>query len=193
MRDPNGLSLALVASPKAAALPGWSNGDVPSQHAIRGFNGISLWVEDPAPTGEILTQVFGFARERGEGDTQRFTSDRAALGTIVDLKTASGSSRGRLGPGTLHHVAFRAASDADQAEMTERARRLGLTPTEQKDRQYFRSVYFREPNGVLFEIATDDPGFTRDEPKETLGTALKLPPWYENRRSEIEKALPPLT
>jgi len=192
LRDPNGLSLALAGTKAAAALPGWSNGDVPAEHAIRGFHGITLWVEDPAPTAALMADVFGFAPAGREGKRHRFTSSGGPLGTVVDLHETAGVASGQFGLGTLHHVAFRAANDADQREMASRVRQLGLQPTDQIDRQYFRSVYFREPGGVLFEIATDDPGFTRDEPKESLGTALKLPPWYEERRAAIEKALPPL-
>jgi glyoxalase family protein len=97
-----------------------------------------------------------------------------------------------VGVGSVHHVAFRAADDAAEMAMAARARAQGLRPTEPIDRLYFRSVYFREPGGVLFEIATDGPGFTVDEPKESLGTLLRLPPWYEARRAEIAAALPPL-
>jgi glyoxalase family protein len=192
LRDPDGLRLALVAADEVATLPGWWNGDVPAEHAIRGFHGIALWVADPAPTAAVLTDVLGFAPAASEGPCRRFLGSGGPLGRSVDLRSAPDAAPGRLGPGTLHHLAFRATGDADQRAMAGQAREAGLTPTDQKDRQYFRSVYFREPGGVLFEIATDDPGFTRDEPRETLGTALKLPPWYEDRRAEIEQALPPL-
>ena len=110
----------------------------------------------------------------------------------MDVRTADGFLAGRQGTGSVHHVAFRAADDAAQAEMAAALTAQGLRPTDQIDRCYFRSVYFREPGGVLFEIATDDPGFTVDEPKATLGGAIKLPPWYEGRRAEIVAALPPL-
>jgi glyoxalase family protein len=193
LRDPNGLSLALVGAQVASALPGWSNGEIPAEHAIRGFHGVTLWVADPAPTAALIADVLGFARAASEGDRHRLVGGTGPLGTIVDLRAVPGIKLGQFGPGTLHHVAFRAANDADQRAMADRLRQLGFTPTDQKQRQYFRSVYFREPGGVIFEIATDDPGFTLDEPRETLGTALKLPPWYESRRAEIEKALPPLT
>jgi glyoxalase family protein len=111
---------------------------------------------------------------------------------VVDVRTAEGFLAGRQGTGSVHHVAFRAATDAAQAEMVATLKAQGLHPTGQIDRCYFRSVYFREPGGVLFEIATEDPGFTVDEPKETLGAAIKLPPWLESRRAEIVAALPPL-
>jgi glyoxalase family protein len=112
---------------------------------------------------------------------------------VVDIRTAAGFLPGRMGRGSVHHVAFRAADDAAQAAMAARLReRHGLAATEQKDRNYFRSIYFREPGGVLFEIATDEPGFAVDEPATALGEALKLPAFLEPRRSEIERVLPPL-
>ena len=108
------------------------------------------------------------------------------------MRPAEGFLAGRQGAGSVHHVAFRAADDAAQAQMAATLAAEGLHPTDQRDRCYFRSVYFKEPGGVLFEIATDKPGFTLDEPKETLGSAIKLPPWYESRRAEIVAVLPPL-
>ncbi len=191
LRDPNGLRLELVGSPAAAAQAGWTNGEVPAEHAIRGFHGITLWLEDPAPTAKVLTDVLGFAAKGSEESRQRFLAE-TPLGAIVDLRNVPRAFAGALGPGTLHHVAFRAAGDVEQMAMAEAAKRLGLRPTEQIQRLYFRSVYFREPGGVLLEIATDDPGFTLDEPRETLGTTLKLPPWHEAKRAEIERKLPPL-
>jgi glyoxalase family protein len=190
LRDPHGLRLELVGSRAVAAEVGWASG-VPAEHAIRGFFGITLWLENPAATAKVLTEVLGFEPKASEESRQRFTA-AGPLGAHVDLRTVPRAFAGSLGPGTLHHVAFRAAGDAEQAAMADEARRIGLRPTDQIDRRYFRSVYFREPGGVLFEIATDDPGFTLDEPKANLGTALKLPPWQEARRAEIQQALPPL-
>jgi glyoxalase family protein len=190
LRDPYGLRLELIGS-RAAAGSGWAGGEIPAEHAIRGFFGITLWLENPEPTAKILTEVLGFTAKSSEASRQRFAAE-GPFGANVDLRTVPDAFKGALGPGTLHHVAFRAAADADQAAMADAARRLGLRPTDQIDRNYFRSVYFREPGGVLFEVATDDPGFTLDEPRESLGTALKLPPWLEQKRAEIEKALPPL-
>jgi glyoxalase family protein len=192
LKDPDGLRLELIGSAEAARKPGWSNGEVPADHAIRGFFGVTLWVEDPAPTARILTEVFGFAATGSQDTRHRFAADGAELGTVVDLRATPGFLPGALGRGTLHHVAFRAATDADQRAMAGEATGLGLRPTGQIDRVYFRSVYFREPGGVLFEIATDDPGFTVDESKEALGRSIRLPPWYEARRPAIEAALPPL-
>jgi glyoxalase family protein len=115
------------------------------------------------------------------------------MGSTVDIRSAGGFLPGRMGGGSVHHVAFRAKDDADEAEMVRKlAENHGLQTTEQKDRNYFRSVYFREPGGILFEIATDEPGFAVDEPQDSLGAALKLPAFLEPRRSEIESHLPEL-
>jgi glyoxalase family protein len=191
--DPDGMSLALVGATDAEQEHAWSNGDIPTEHAIRGFQGVTLLIEDAGRTGAILSDVFGFERVGQEGSIIRFRAPQAREGAIVDIYEAKGFLPGRLGRGSVHHVAFRAADDAEQAEMV---RKLTLNhamrPTEQKDRNYFRSVYFREPGGILFEIATDIPGFAVDEPVATLGEALKLPAFLETRRKEIEGVLPAL-
>lgn len=189
--DPDGMSLALVAVPDAENEPGWSAGDIPIEHAIRGFHGVTLLVEDAQRTAAILTDILGFEERGREGSLLRLGSPDKAIGGIVDIHEAKGFLPARQGRGSVHHVAFRATDDAEQAAM---ARRLveahGIRPTEQRDRKYFRSIYFREPGGILFEIATDSPGFAVDEPADMLGEALKLPSFLEPRRSEIEKALP---
>jgi glyoxalase family protein len=192
-RDPDGLRLALVAVPGIETEPAWSEGAVPAEYAIRGFHGVSLLVREAAPTVSILTDVFGFAEVAREGTTIRFKVSGADMGGTVDLRVAGDFLPGRQGGGSVHHVAFRAAGDAAQAAMVEKlAQNHGIRTTEQKDRTYFRSVYFREPGGVLFEIATDDPGFAVDEPVEALGQALKLPATLEPRRAQIEPLLPAL-
>ena len=190
--DPDGLKLELVEAPYAAALPGWTGGGVGAEHAIRGFHGITLEVRDPAPTVRVLTEVFGFKPAGVEGNRQRVVAKAGGIGSVIDLRTTSDAPRSAQGSGINHHIAFRAASDAEEMAMRGNALRIGLSPTEQVQRFYFRSVYFREPNGILFEIATDDPGFTVDEAKETLGKKIMLPPWYEKHRAEIEAQLPAL-
>ena len=191
--DPDGMRLALVGVPGIAGEPGWAQGDIPAEHAIRGFHSVSLLVKEAAPTGAILTDVLGFTEAARDGAHVRYTAD-AVLGGIIDLHVAGDFLRGRQGGGSVHHVAFRAADDAAEEEMVRRlAEHHGIRTTEQRDRNYFRSVYFREPGGVLFEIATDIPGFAVDEPAETLGQALKLPAGLESRRAEIEAVLPVLT
>lgn len=192
-KDHDGLSLALVGVEGAENEPGWDGAKIPAEHAIRGFHGVTLLLRDAAPTAAILTNVFGQTEVGREGSVTRFDAGGEGYGRFVDLHAAGDFLPGRPGRGGVHHVAFRAADDAAQAEM---ARKLvtehGLGVTEQRDRNYFRSIYFREPGGVLFEIATDAPGFAVDEPAETLGQALKLPPFLEALRPKIEERLPAL-
>ena len=193
-KDPDGLSLALVGVDGIADEAGWSAGEIPVEHAIRGFHGVTLLLREAAPTAAILQDVFGFTEVAREGNVIRFAAaGDERLGRFVDLRSAGNFLRGHQGGGSVHHIAFRAADDAAQAEMARKLRDAHRLPTtEQKDRNYFRSVYFREPGGVLFEIATDDPGFAYDEPVASLGEALKLPPFLERNRSEIEAILPKL-
>jgi glyoxalase family protein len=192
-KDREELNLALVATPSGAAIPGTMDNDVPAQHAIRGVHGVTIWVATPEASAGVLTGALGFIASGFEGDRHRFAAPGAAIGGVVDLRVVGGFLPARMGAGTVHHVAFRAADDADQARMAGiLGGQFGIAVTEQKDRQYFRSVYFREPSGVIFEIATDDPGFATDEPIEALGQSLKLPPWLEPHRGEIEVALPKL-
>ncbi|HEY1941694.1 MAG TPA: ring-cleaving dioxygenase [Roseiarcus sp.] len=191
--DPEGANLALVAQPGAEAEPAWSAGDIPSEFAIRGFHSVTLLLEDGVPTGDILTDVLGFEAAATEGAIRRYRAPGAKAGAIVDIRAIGGFPRGWQGAGSVHHVAFRAADDADQAEMAHKlVEHHRVRTTEQKDRNYFRSVYFREPGHVLFEIATDPPGFAVDESVATLGEALKLPPFLEAHRGAIEAALPKL-
>ena len=192
-RDPDGLRLALVGLPGIEAEAAWVGSDVPAEHAIRGFHGVRLLLEQTGPTAAVLTDVFGFVAGDEENDTTRYRAPGAEVGGIIDLHAAGSRQPGRQGRGSVHHLAFRAGDDADQAAMVARlARNHGLRATEQKDRDYFRSVYFRSPGGVLFEIATDVPGFAVDEPEAELGSALKLPRFLAPHRKSIEAALPAL-
>jgi glyoxalase family protein len=178
-RDPDGMNLELVATKGARALGA--------------FYGVTLLVGDAEPTARVLTDAFGFTAEGSEDTRHRFTAPGGALGTVVDVRVAPGFLPARQGAGSVHHVAFRAENDAAEMEMASLARRLGLQPTDQIDRKYFHSVYFREPSGVLFELASRDIGFEYDEPVESLGEALKLPPQYEAHREQLERALTPLS
>jgi glyoxalase family protein len=190
-KDPDGMRLALVAVPGVENEPAWIAGEIPAEHAIRGFHSASLLVREAAPTGAILTGIFGFTEIAREGSLVRYKAGDTALGGIIDLREDGNGTRGQSGAGTVHHIAFRAASDAVQAEMVRKlAENHEIRATEQKNRDYFRAVYFREPNGILFEIATDDPGFAVDEPAESLGQALKLPSFLEPKREKIEAVLP---
>ncbi|MGY3648436.1 glyoxalase family protein [Bradyrhizobium sp. LM4.3] len=191
--DPDGMALALVGVPGAENEPGWSNGDVPAEHAIRGFHGVTLLLDSAAKTAAVLTDVFDFKETGREGSVIRFKAPGAVEGSVVDIYEAKGFLRGHQGGGSVHHIAFRAVDDAEQGKMAQKlVSNHGLHPTEQRDRNYFRSIYFREPGGVLFEIATDIPGFAVDEPVATLGHDLKLPSFLEAQREQIEGVLPNL-
>ena len=192
-RDPDGLLVELVAHPGAEARPAWADAPgIAPEHAIRGLHGVTLWVDDGAPTARVLTDTLGF-RAAGEQETvRRFETGDGGPGTCVDVRAVGGFVEGLGGAGTVHHVAFRVPDDAAEQVVRSHVVAAGLQPTEPLDRHYFRSVYFREPGGVLFELATDGPGFLVDEPVTSLGRTLMLPPQYEPHRAGIEAALPPL-
>jgi glyoxalase family protein len=192
LSDPDGLLLDLVATPQVAGIAPWSDGPLPPEHAVRGLHGATIWEDGDSGSADFLTRTMHFNPAGEDGGLRRFQSTDSGLGTVVNLRRATGFWRGAGGVGTVHHVAFRAASDQEQIEKRSEIEAQGLNITPVIDRQYFHSVYFREPGGVLFEIATDGPGFMIDEPVSELGTHLKLPPMYEAGRSEIERALPPL-
>jgi glyoxalase family protein len=192
-KDPDGMRLALAGIPGIESEPAWTEGGVPVEAAVRGFHGVSLLLGEGALTGAILTDVLGYAEAGKEGSLTRYRVEGARMGGIVDIQAAGDFLPARMGAGSVHHIAFRAANDAEQAAMVEKlAANHGIRTTEQRDRNYFRSVYFREPGGILFEIATDEPGFAVDEPVAELGKTLKLPPFLESNRKEIEKVLPEL-
>jgi glyoxalase family protein len=191
-KDPDGLILALVGAAGAEAEPAWQASDIPTEFAIRGFYGVTLLLEDASPTASVLTDVLGFNKAGEDGPLIRFRASET-IGGYVSIREAKGFLAGQLGRGSVHHIAFRAADDTRQAEMAHKlVANHGLRPTQQIDRQYFRSVYFHEPGGILFEIATDQPGFAVDEAFDSLGRDLKLPAFLEPRRKEIEAVLPPL-
>lgn len=170
--------------------------EVPGAPDRHGFHSVTLWARDPEPTAQLLTDVFGYraAGEERQGATTRwrFVAPGGAEASVVDVIRVENAAPGRPGAGTIHHVAFRARSDDEQRGWQERLAAAGHPTTPVIDRQYFNAIYFREPGGVLFEIATDPPGFAVDEPVESLGHALKLPPKYEGMRDRIERVLPPL-
>ncbi|KAB7513267.1 ring-cleaving dioxygenase [Halosegnis rubeus] len=187
-RDGDGLRYELVASDASSVEP-WAGSDVPTEHAICGFHSVTLALVDTAETAGLL-QFMGYEQTAEEGAYTRFETegDRA---TIVDLHETS--DRGQPGLGTVHHVAFRVPDDDGQFAWREALSEEGYGVTEQKDRQYFRSIYFRERGGILFEFATDGPGFTADESVDELGETLKLPEWLEGDRERIESSLSELT
>jgi glyoxalase family protein len=192
--DPDGLVFELVAGPatrETAAGPPVHPG-VPAEFAIRAFHGVLLDVVDPEPTARLLTDVMGFEHVGQDDGRLRFRGKAQDVGSIVELRSAGSGATARMGRGSVHHVAFRARDDDEQQSWRETIAAAGIPVTEVKDRCYFRSIYFREPGGVLFEIATDTPGFGVDESPTELGRSLKLPPWFETRREELEAGLPVL-
>lgn len=191
LRAPDGLPIELVAHARANVGTAWAQGPVPAEHAIRGFHGTVLDVADPDQTARLLTEVFGWSHAGDDGNRMRFEAPSSEVGAFVDVRPVP--ERGRMGKGTIHHIAFRATDQEEQQAWREAIASRGFNVTPVKDRQYFKSIYFRESGGVLFEIATDDPGFATDESKATLGRELKLPPWLESRRDELEQRLPSIT
>jgi glyoxalase family protein len=190
--DPDGLHLQLVTQPDAHSWTPWEGGPVPSAYAIRGFHSVTLWEHDYERTAELLTTALGFRLIEEQGQRLRFAAASDDPGTVVDVVHRPDEAPGLGGAGTVHHVAWRTRDDEEQLAWRREIAELGLRVTPVMDRQYFHSIYFREPGGVLFEIATDPPGFSLDEAPEELGQHLKLPPWLESRRAEIEELLPEL-
>jgi glyoxalase family protein len=197
LRDPDGLVLEFVfagAAESSEPEPTWGYAAVPGAHRLRGFHSVTLCVADPGPTATLLTETFGYEAAGGDSGRLRFRSPSGANAAIVDLlRSAEPPPRGRMGSGTVHHVAFRAQDEEQQRAWREVVAALGFNVTAVLDRQYFRSIYFREHGGVLFEIATDPPGFQADESFEELGTHLKLPLWLEPQREVIERKLLPVS
>jgi glyoxalase family protein len=192
-KDPDSMRLALVGVRGIDDTPGWTGGGIANENAVRGFHGVSLLLDEAGPTAAILTDVLGLAEAGAEGTLSRFRAEGTQFGAIVDIRAAGGFLPTRMGAGSVHHIAFRAGNDEAQAAMVAKlATNHGIRTTEQIDRNYFRSVYFREPGGILFEIATDEPGFAVDEPASELGQSLKLPAALESRRADIEAVLPEL-
>jgi len=190
--DPSGLTIRLVAARDVRAP--WAHADVDAAHAVRGVHGVTLSVETPARTAALLTGLLGFDVVDETESVTRLAARGAAPGRLVELARApEDAPKGVNGLGTVHHVAFAIATSAEQLAIRDELLGHGLQVTEVRDRQYFRSIYFREPNGVLFEIATVPPGFTVDEDPAALGRALKLPPWEEPNRRDIETHLAPVS
>jgi glyoxalase family protein len=191
LADPDGLRLELVAVADDER-EGWADGPVPAEQTVRGLHHVTLVVAHPSRTGRLMTDTLGFRQTAEAEGRKRYEAGEGGPGRIVDVADGTGFPRGTIGVGTVHHVAFRVPDEEGQLEMREKVETLGYNVTPVLDRNYFRSIYFREPGGVLFEIATDKPGFATDEDPEHLGESLKLPTWLEPRREQLEVALPPL-
>ena len=191
-RDPSGLGLQLVGSGDDAREP-WVPADsigIERGQALRGLHGVTLLVREPATSIALLTEMLN-AQVTGEaGDITRLGVGGAGAGHVVDLQRAGNAPAAVNGLGTVHHVAFAIDTEDEQLRLREELIQRGLSVTEVRDREYFRSIYFREPNGVLYEVASMPPGFTVDEELEQLGQSLKLPPWEEPHRADIEAHLP---
>lgn len=197
VEDPEGQRLRLVAAPLPEGQP-WAQTDIPAQHQIRGLGPITISVPDLAPTAAVLTQVMNMRQVRdyaspdGQGQVHVFEMGKGGAAAELHVAVQPDLPQARQGAGGVHHVAFRVP---DTAALTEWARRVAghrLPNSGEVERYYFRSLYFREPGGNLFELATDGPGFDVDEPQETMGQGLSLPPFLEDRRAEIEARLKPL-
>ena len=191
LADPDGLLIELIASISTTGFESWSDSTVPVEHSLRGFHGVSAALEGYEQTAKLLTETFGYRLVKQAGNRFRFAAPgEAGVGRTVDLLCVPDGSPGRVAAGSVHHIAFRAHDDEDQRNWRHHLVELGYNITPIIDRTYFHSIYFREPGGVLFEIATDPPGFTLDETLEELGNNLRLPPWLEPTRSQIEEILP---
>ena len=189
--DPDGIPIEIVAVAHDDRR-GWTGAGIPAEFALRGMHTAELTVGDSGPTVDLLTGLMGYSLVRREGNRARFAAAPGGSGHYVDVIGGTKSLRGTGGAGTIHHIAFRVADDAAEREMLERLMQGGYHVSDVRDRDYFRSIYYRERGGILFEIATDVPGFAVDESVESLGTALKLPKQFESARPQIERALPPL-
>ena len=188
--DPDGLQLELVATPHANPNRAWSRGPVPADFAIRGFHHVTLSESGYERTASLLTDTLGFKRLQEQGSRFRYAVSTGMPGTIVDLICAPEGKPGRVAVGTVHHVAWRTPTDKQQTKWRETIRDLQYDVTPVIDRTYFQSIYFHEPGGVLFEIATDPPGFAVDEPADEIGSSLVLPLWLEGQRRDLERILP---
>lgn len=192
--DPHGLPVALVEAADAATRPftPWEGSPVAAERQILGLHGARIRVRDLGPSTALLARALGYAAGGSEGEWHRFTVDGGGSGRYLDLAEAPAAPRGMWGTGAIHHLAFRVDDETHQLEVRGAVEAAAGRPTPVIDRFWFRSVYFKEPGGVLYELATDGPGFAVDEDPAHLGETLVLPPWLEPHRAEIEGALPVL-
>jgi len=191
-QDPDGLNLELIVPENKDVRKPWETADVKAKVAIKGFHNVTLTLKDHKATAEILTDVFGYELVGTENNLVRYKTNAVENAAIVDILEDPKAGRGQNAGGTNHHVAFRVKDEETLMAFREKVMQKGLQITEKINRDYFFSLYFREPGGVLFEIATDNPGFATDETVEELGSSLQLPDRYKGGRAQIEKALPEL-
>ena len=192
LSDRDGLPLALVATPEPDPRAPWTTPEIGVEHAVRGFHGVTLMLDTAAATAQLLTEIMGYRHLASADHVHRYAAPHAATARNIDL--VEGPSRGPAtsGRGAVHHIAFAVADDDAQDQFRKRLIDAGQRVTPRIDRTYFHSIYFGTPGGVLFEIATEGPGFTVDEPRTTLGQELRLPPQHEHLRSRLSQLLPPL-
>ncbi|MEO8288493.1 MAG: ring-cleaving dioxygenase [Chloroflexota bacterium] len=192
-QDPHGMELALAETSSPRLFTPWDRSPVPEEYQIRGLHSARLWERSLDTTANFLTDVLGFERLGSEGDWVRFGVRGGGSGMFIEIQEMPGERLGQWGVGSVHHIAWRVPDNAEELAMRQQVIAGGGHPTEVIDRFWFKSVYFREPGGVLFELATDGPGFAIDEHQDNLGEQLILPPWLEGYRASIEAALPVLT
>lgn len=192
-QDPDGLQIQFIESSRPDDRKVWTTDDIKDENALKGFHNITLTLKKADPTIKVLTDIFGYDLQKQEGERYRFATDAIDTANLVDIIENDKIAAGRNAAGTNHHVAFRVKDDNVLMEFREKVMSAGLSITPKIDRDYFYSLYFREPGGVLFEIATDNPGFTVDEPLNELGQNLKLPKQHEALRTKIEEVLPKLS
>lgn len=190
--DPDGLKLELTVAKNEDNRTPWITDEITAENALKGFHNVTITTNKIQPTADVLTNIFGYKLLEQSVNRYRFITDTVSEAAIIDLVEVAGEVPGHVAGGSVHHVAFRVANDEILMKYRDIIANAGLHITEKIDRNYFYSLYFREPGGVLFELASDNPGFTIDEPLEELGTHLMLPAQYESRRAEIEKSLPKL-
>jgi glyoxalase family protein len=192
-KDPDGLQLQFIEPAGDDNRKVWTTDDIKDENALKGFHNVTLTLKRAEPTIKVLTDLLGYDLQKQEGERYRFATDAIDTANLIDIIENDKAPTGRNAAGTNHHIAFRVKDDNILMEYREKALSAGLSITPKINRDYFYSLYFREPGGVLFEIATDNPGFTVDEPLEELGLNLKLPAQYEGMRSKIEDVLPKLS
>ncbi len=191
--DPDGMVIELVGSDAQATIRHWADGPITAAHALRGFHSATLWVAQAEPTGRLLMEQLGYQFIGQEANRYRYQGASQDIGLYIDLLVEANRPPARFGAGSVHHIAFRTVDDSEQGEYKALLHQAGYGVSPVMDRQYFHSIYFRAPSNVLFEVATDAPGFAYDEAVVELGTHVKLPDWLEPERAKIEAQLPPIT
>ena len=192
-RDPDGLQLQFIEGHTSDNREAWTTEDINKDVGLKGFHNVTLTLRRTEATSNVLTGILGYELQKQEDNRFRFATSAIDTANLVDLVEDPSTPQGYNAAGTNHHIAFRVKDDNVLMEYRERILSAGFIVTPKIDRDYFLSLYFREPGGVLFELATDNPGFDIDEPLAELGSNLKLPKQYENRRLDIEKVLPKLS